>query len=154
MKRQGSKVSLVPIPKLKPQAIAPMPKSSKKVQKKNSEVKTKKVASISFLGVFLYMLLFGELVPLLKVRYGVSRNNKLVEIDGNSTIQSVLASEKALAFHGSADKKNKEANLAIPGRFRPCCPTNPSSPLSKSFSWTKDSWIRGEEKFKVNYAAK
>ncbi|WMV25573.1 hypothetical protein MTR67_018958 [Solanum verrucosum] len=36
MKPQGSQVPLVPIPKLKPQAVAPMTKSSKKVEKKKS----------------------------------------------------------------------------------------------------------------------
>ncbi|KAH0758148.1 hypothetical protein KY290_021641 [Solanum tuberosum] len=36
MKPQGLQVSLVPIPKLKPQAVALVPKSSKKVEKKKS----------------------------------------------------------------------------------------------------------------------
>ncbi|KAM3341193.1 hypothetical protein P3S68_028828 [Capsicum galapagoense] len=59
-----------PISKSKPRAAAPAPKSSKKVEKKKSEVKTKKVACISFLGVLFFMVLFGGLVPLLNVRYG------------------------------------------------------------------------------------
>ncbi|KAJ8534320.1 hypothetical protein K7X08_007644 [Anisodus acutangulus] len=206
MKPQGSQVPLVPIPKLKPLAAAPTPKSSKKVEKKKSEVKTKKVASISFLGVLFFMLLFGGLVPLLNVRYGgvrepfmsgdsfgsgfyekhhgrvlavdgpgngtgysgkhngkdyssqcgrggpgesnqqninkaadgfvhvgngsdplaaslyVPRNDKLVKIDGNLIIQSVLASEKAMASHGSADKNNKETGLAVPGDLTPAIP--------------------------------
>lgn len=208
MKPQGSQVPLVPIPKLKPQAAAPAPKSSKKVEKKKSEVKTKKVASISFLGVLFFMLLFGGLVPLLNVRYGgmreqftsgdsfgsgfyekhrgriltadgpvngsgysgkyggkdysshcgrggqgesnqqntnkeavdfvhmgngsdplaaslyVPRNDKLVKIDGNLIIQSVLASEKAMASHGSADKNNRETGLAVPGDLAPAIPGN------------------------------
>ncbi|KAG5611470.1 hypothetical protein H5410_022751 [Solanum commersonii] len=171
MSQQRSQVPLVPIPKLKSQALPPAPKSSKNVEKKKSEVKTKKVASVSFLGVLFFMLLFGGLVPLLKLRYGgirepsmsgesfvsgfyvkhhgrvltvdgpvngtgcsgkyggkdhsshcgrgaslyVPRNDKLVDIDGNLIIQSVLASEKAMAFHGSADKKNRKAGLAVPG---------------------------------------
>ncbi|MCD9640360.1 hypothetical protein HAX54_025636 [Datura stramonium] len=201
MKPQGSQVPLVPIPKLKPQAAAPAPKSSKKVEKKRSEVKTKKVASISFLGVLFFMLLFGGLVPLLNVRYGgmrepfmsgdsfgsgfyekhhgrvlavdgpvngtgysgkyggkdycshcgrgnqqntnkpayefvhtgngsdplaaslyVPRNDKLVKIDGNLIIQSVLASEKAMASHGGADKNNRETGLAVPGDLAPAIP--------------------------------
>ena len=69
-------VTLVSIPKLKPQAIVPASTSRKKVEKKKSEVKTKKVAtsgcghyctSVSFLGVLFFMLLFGGLVPLSKV---------------------------------------------------------------------------------------
>ena len=51
----------------------PAPTSSKKVEKKKSEMKTKKVASVSFLGVLFFMLLFGGLVPSLKVRYGGMR---------------------------------------------------------------------------------
>ncbi|KAH0758152.1 hypothetical protein KY290_021645 [Solanum tuberosum] len=58
MKRRGSQVPLVYIPKLKPQAVVPAPKSSKKVQKKKSEVKPKKVASVSFLGVVLHASLW------------------------------------------------------------------------------------------------
>ena len=64
---------MVSIPKLKPQAIVPASTSRKKVEKKKSEVKTKKVASVSFLGVLFFMLLFGGLVPSLKVRYGGMR---------------------------------------------------------------------------------
>ncbi|XP_055807483.1 bZIP transcription factor 17-like [Solanum dulcamara] len=206
MKPQGSQVPLVPIPKLKPQAAAPVPKSSKKVEKKKGEVKTKKVASISFLGVLFFMLLFGGLVPLLNVRYGgvrepfmggdsfgsgfyekhhgrvlvvdgpvngtgysgkyggkdysshcgrgghgessqqntnkaadefvhvgngsdalaaslyVPRNDKLVKIDGNLIIQSVLASEKAMASHRGADRNNRETGLAVPGDLAPAIP--------------------------------
>ncbi|KAK6791893.1 hypothetical protein RDI58_010974 [Solanum bulbocastanum] len=206
MSRQRSQVPLVPIPKLKSQALAPAPKSSKKVEEKKSEVKTKKVASVIFLDVLFFMLLFGGLVPLLKVRCGgirepsmsgesfvsgfyvkhhgrvltivrpvnwtgcsgkyggkdhslhcgwggkgennkkntnkaanefahvgngsdpleaslyVPRNDKLVEIDGNLIIQFVLASEKAMAFHGSADKKNREACLAVPSYLAPAIP--------------------------------
>ncbi|KAK6791682.1 hypothetical protein RDI58_010763 [Solanum bulbocastanum] len=73
MKPQASQVPLVPIQKLKPEAVAPMPKSSKRVDKKKSSVKTKKVASFSFLGVLFFTLLFGGLVPLLKMRYGGMR---------------------------------------------------------------------------------
>ncbi|KAH0758150.1 hypothetical protein KY290_021643 [Solanum tuberosum] len=220
MNRQGSQVPLVPIPKLKSQALAPAPKRSKKVEKKKSKVKTKKVASVSFLGVLFFMMLFGGLVPLLKLRYGgirepsmsgesfvsrfyvkhhgrvltidgsvnetgyyggkdhssncgrggqgesnqkntnkvadefvhvgngsdpltaslyVPRNDKLVENDGNLIIQSVLASEKAMAFHGSADKKNREVGLIVPGDLAPAIPgIHPRlyrSPAMRQHSW-------------------
>uniref|UniRef100_M1DRD9 Transcription factor hy5 n=1 Tax=Solanum tuberosum TaxID=4113 RepID=M1DRD9_SOLTU len=199
-------VPLVTIPKLKSQALAPAPKSSKNVEKKKSEVKTKKVASVSFLGVFFFILLFSGLDPLLKVRYGgvrepfmsgesfvsgfnekhhgrvltidghvsgtgyfgkyggkddslhcghggqgesnqqnsnkvvdefvhvgngsdplaaslyVPRNDKLVEIDGSLIIKSVLASEKAIASYGSADKKNREPGLTVPRDLSPSIP--------------------------------
>ena len=64
-------VTLVSIPKLKPQAIVPASTSRKKVEKKKSEVKTKKVASVSFLGVLFFMLLFGGLGPLSTVHMEV-----------------------------------------------------------------------------------
>lgn len=41
-------------------------------------------------------------VPLAASLY-ISRNDRLVKIDGNFIIQCVLAGEKAMAFHGSAD---------------------------------------------------
>uniref|UniRef100_M1DV59 BZIP transcription factor family protein n=1 Tax=Solanum tuberosum TaxID=4113 RepID=M1DV59_SOLTU len=52
----------------------------------------------------------------------VPSNDKLVNIHGNSIIQSVFASEKAMASHGSADKKNSEAGLAVPGDLAPAVP--------------------------------
>uniref|UniRef100_A0A3Q7G539 Uncharacterized protein n=1 Tax=Solanum lycopersicum TaxID=4081 RepID=A0A3Q7G539_SOLLC len=48
----------------------------------------------------------------------VLRNDKL--IDGNLIIQSVLASEKAMVFHVSAYKKNREAGLT--GDLAPAIP--------------------------------
>lgn len=76
MKSQGSNVPLVPIPRLKPQ-------QTKKVDVKK-KTKTKKVASISFLGLLLFVLLFGGLVPIMNVRFGgrepgVKEYNKLYE---------------------------------------------------------------------------
>ncbi|WMV25549.1 hypothetical protein MTR67_018934 [Solanum verrucosum] len=49
----------------------------------------------------------------------VPRNDKLVEIDGNLIIRSVLASEKAMASHGSANKKYREPGLTVPGDLAP-----------------------------------
>ncbi|PRQ40240.1 putative transcription factor bZIP family [Rosa chinensis] len=174
VKPQGSQVPLVPIPRLKPQQPAAAPKPKKK-----SESKTKKVASISFLGLLFFLLLFGGLVPMVNVGFGgsnyvrdrfydqqrakvltveshlngsegniplgisggkfdvsnkiherghkqkeqglpgvgnaseplvaslyVPRNDKLVKIDGNLIIHSVLASEKA-----KTHKKSREARV-------------------------------------------
>jgi len=210
IKQQGSQVPLVPIPRLKPQQPVPAPKV-KKSENKKSEGKTKKVASVSFLGLLFFVMLFGGLVPLVNVRYGgigdkvpvgvgyvsdrfydrqlgrvlsvneysngsggsvgggfssgefdhpnrvnyvrgrvrieeyerkgqgsqplpgsdesirlgngseplvaslyVPRNDKLVKIDGNLIIHSVLASEKAMASQAEPEKKdNKETGLAI-----------------------------------------
>ncbi|KAH0693445.1 hypothetical protein KY285_020542 [Solanum tuberosum] len=146
MSRQGSQMPLVPIPKLKSQALAPTPKISKNVEKKKSEVKKE--------GCWCYSRKYGgkdhsshcgrgghgesnqkntnkaadKFVhvgngsdPLAASLY-VPRNDKLVEIDGNLIIQYVSASEKAMAFHGSADKKNKEAGLTVPGDLAPVIP--------------------------------
>lgn len=201
MKPQGSQVPLVPIPKLKPQQPAPAPKV-KKSEKKKSEGKTKKVASVSFLGLLFFMLLFGGLVPMVNVKYGgfrdgfskgsglvsdgfygshkgrilqvsghdesralgspkgkldishnlpcqikhdgrnghsvpssegygkpengseplvaalyVPRNDKLVKIDGNLIIHSVLASERATASPVAPEIKNKNTGLAVASDF-------------------------------------
>lgn len=51
----------------------PTPTRNKKVEKKKSEVKTKKVSTVRFLGVLFFMLLLGGLIPSLKVRYGGMR---------------------------------------------------------------------------------
>ncbi|RDX95403.1 bZIP transcription factor 17, partial [Mucuna pruriens] len=206
VKPQGSQVPLVPIPRLKPQQPAAAPKV-KKSESKKAEVKTKKVASISLLGLFFFIMLFGGLVPLVDFKFGglvdnfpgtdrssyvsdrvyghdggkvwplngfrngserdeevgfsngrfsvsdrmnyergrklgeerherqglddsgrqgnaseplvaslyVPRNDKMVKIDGNLIIHSILASEKAMASQTDEAKKDKkETGLAIP----------------------------------------
>ncbi|XVF40871.1 hypothetical protein PTKIN_Ptkin01aG0151500 [Pterospermum kingtungense] len=200
MKPPGSQVPLVPIPRLKTQQ-KPIPAS----KTKKSESKTKKVASLSLLGMLFFILLFGGLVPFVNVRYDnntpvasgfvgdgfyevhrgrvlrvdshlngsnysrdrafsygkfdttnrvhggrsesgveqketgvhtvpgymgngsepltaslyVPRNDRLVKIDGNLIIHSVLASEKAVASRKASQIKNKETGLAIPENFSP-----------------------------------
>ncbi|KAK6151352.1 hypothetical protein DH2020_013987 [Rehmannia glutinosa] len=197
VKPQGSQVPLVPIPKLKPQQPVQAPKVRKKAEsKKNEGPKTKKVASVSFLGLLFFIMLFGGLVPMVNMRYGgiretltggesyvgggfyekhhgrvlmvngteygekhsdrrdfstkssvhrdqrghdsggkpnvdesvrlcneseplvaslyVPRNDKLVKIDGNLIIHSVLASEKAMNGKGGVD-----TGLALPGDLGP-----------------------------------
>ncbi|CAL0323520.1 unnamed protein product [Lupinus luteus] len=74
VKPQGSQVPLVPIPRLRPQQHVAAPKS-KKSEGKKSGVKTKKVASISFLGLFFFMMLFGGFFSLLGVKFGGLVNN-------------------------------------------------------------------------------
>ncbi|XP_021745858.1 bZIP transcription factor 17-like [Chenopodium quinoa] len=177
VKPQGSHVPLVPIPRLKPQQPAPAPKVSRRSDSKKGEGKTKKVASVSLLGLLFCMLLFGGLVPLVNVKYGgigfdgvqkgsvfmvdkhvgvlegkisshgrilqqsnssdgfgpngnsseplvaslyVPRNDKLVKIDGNLIIHSVLASEKAMASKTDEESKpSEETSLAIHGSYPP-----------------------------------
>ncbi|KAJ0496222.1 bZIP transcription factor 17 [Helianthus annuus] len=163
VKPQGSQVPLVPIPRLKPQQPASSQKSKKVEVKKGSEgvsktkTKTKRVAGISFVGLLLFILLFGGLVPIMNVKLGgvvtngvysvksndykiynqqhhgrvlmsddhlngtnrnaseplvaslyVPRNDKLVKIDGNLIIHSVLASEKAMASREEQGMSKKE----------------------------------------------
>ncbi|KAK7322498.1 hypothetical protein VNO77_25879 [Canavalia gladiata] len=205
VKPQGSQVPLVPIPRLKSQPSA-APSKGKKSESKKTEVKTKKVASISLLGLFFFIMLFGGLVPLVDFKFGglvdnvpgrssyvsnmlygqsggkvwpvngshrngserdkgvgfsngrfsvsngmnykrgrklrdethewqdpndfvhrgnaseplvaslyVPRNDKLVKIDGNLIIHSIMASEKAMASQTAEARKDKrETGLAIP----------------------------------------
>ncbi|XP_057970534.1 bZIP transcription factor 17 [Malania oleifera] len=219
VKSQGSQIPLVPIPRLKPQQAVSAPKT-KKIDSKKNEAKTKKVASVTFLGLLFFILLFGGLVPMINVKYGdvqdtglggidyignkfydfhqgklltvnslvngsdktideelcngkygfgndftrkvhcershvgdpeldvkhkerasqpssdgfdhrdntseplvaslyVPRNDKLVKIDGNLIIHSVMASEKAMASHVAFEMKNRETGLAIPRNLSP-----------------------------------
>ncbi|KAA8517901.1 hypothetical protein F0562_015375 [Nyssa sinensis] len=74
VKPQGSQVPLVPIPRLKPRQPASAPKV-KKTETKKTEGKTKKVASISFLGLLFFILLFGGLVPMVNVKFGGIQGN-------------------------------------------------------------------------------
>nr|AUS89394.1 basic-leucine zipper transcription factor family protein [Sesuvium portulacastrum] len=190
VKPQGSHVPLVPIPRLKPQQPVSAPKVSKKSDGKKSEGKgkatTKKVVSVSLLGLLFFFVFFGGLVPMVNVRYGggfgeqrgtvlmvgnhvertgyrggmgvsdgkfghgrvlqqsnsssgsdggssmgnsseplvaslyVPRNDKMVKIDGNLIIHSVLASEKAMASEtDSGVKTSEETSLAIAGSYPP-----------------------------------
>lgn len=198
VKPQGSQVPLVPIPRLKPQPTGSTSKVKKPEGSRKTEGKTKKVASISLLGLMFFVLLFGGLVPIVHVKFGglmnrvpdgsgyvserfydlhrgevltvtghmngsvenggvgmskekfdgskrihperfgqkeakgsdefvrlgnkneplvaslyVPRNDKLVKIDGNLIIHSVLASEKGKTSQAHSEVKNKYA-LAIP----------------------------------------
>ncbi|KAL9240028.1 hypothetical protein vseg_014291 [Gypsophila vaccaria] len=158
VKHQGSTVPLVPIPRLKP----------KKASESRKE-KTKKVASVSLIGLLFFVLLFGGIMPLVNVRYGgvgshksavfvvdkqtnnnsnnnntnggngseplvaslfVPRNDKLVKIDGNLIIHSVLASEKAMMMSSQSSKGSKtgqETGLAIHRGYPPYPTPGPGS---------------------------
>ncbi|GMH20224.1 hypothetical protein Nepgr_022065 [Nepenthes gracilis] len=70
VKPQGSQVPLVPIPRLKPQQPEPAPKVNKKLESKKSGGNTKKVASISFLGLLFFILFFGGPVPIVNIKNG------------------------------------------------------------------------------------
>lgn len=200
VKSQGSQVPLVPIPRLKPQQPASVPRAKKVESNKKGEGRTKKVASVSFLGLLFFILFFGGLVPVVNVKFGVMqgrvsggsdylgsrfyetqrgrvltvnghlngsdrnvgigptngmfsgarghvgrakanvvkpgnsseplvaslyvpRNDKLVKIDGNLIIHSVMASEKAMASHQDRGMKNsKETGLVVPGNMPPAIP--------------------------------
>ncbi|XP_073132109.1 bZIP transcription factor 17-like [Henckelia pumila] len=203
MRPHGSQVPLVPIPRLKSQQPASVAKASKKVEtKKSGGPKIKKVAAVSFLGLLFFIILFGNLVPMISMKYGgvreafsgdesyvgggyhetyhgrllmangtvhvqnygggresscisggahcsqrghesggkpgtdesvhlgngseplvaslyVPRNDKLVKIDGNLIIHSVLASEKAMVSQGQG---GGESGLAVRGDLAPAVP--------------------------------
>ncbi|KAJ0259417.1 Basic-leucine zipper domain-containing protein [Hirschfeldia incana] len=168
VKQHGGQVPLIPIPRLRPQ-------NPVKGKSKRSEARTKKVASISFLGLVFCLFLFGALAPVVNVSYGgisgafygnyrsnyvtdriyrnrvldtsrssdgrhcgkdyvppgngseplvaslfVPRNDKLVKIDGNLIINSILASEKASRKAAESNESkadgvsSKEHSLALP----------------------------------------
>ncbi|KAA0053911.1 bZIP transcription factor 17-like [Cucumis melo var. makuwa] len=69
VKPQGSQVPLVPIPRLKPQQPIPVARG-KKTESKKTEGRTKKAASVSFLGLLFFIMVFGGLVPLANDRFG------------------------------------------------------------------------------------
>ncbi|KAL8128906.1 hypothetical protein V2J09_018061 [Rumex salicifolius] len=185
VKPQGSHVPLVPIPRLKPQQPGSASKASKKSEYKKNVGKTKKVASVSFLGMLFFIMLFGGLFPVVHFKYGdklgvadhfsmahkgrifmldsnivdnsnvsgstyygrrckndsgitdgqvpmsnsseplaaslfVPKNEKLVKIDGNLIIHSVLASERARASPGTTKMKtSEETRLAIARNYVP-----------------------------------
>ncbi|GER52555.1 BZIP transcription factor family protein [Striga asiatica] len=163
VKPQGSQVPLVPIPRLKTKLQPAKPSKKSSESRKNEGPKTKKVASVSFLGLLFFIMLFGGLLPIFNVRYGgfrevftsgdgymryrgrvltvngteygeksggdefvpsgngsqslaaslyVPRNDRMVKIDGNLIIHSVLASEKAMA--SSNGKGGSETGLVVP----------------------------------------
>ncbi|XP_047318069.1 bZIP transcription factor 17-like [Impatiens glandulifera] len=75
VKPQGSQVPLVPIPRLKSQQPASAPRTKKSDNKKASDVKktetkTKKVASVSFLGLLFFIILFGGFAPIVNLKFG------------------------------------------------------------------------------------
>ncbi|KAG2619295.1 hypothetical protein PVAP13_3NG140916 [Panicum virgatum] len=80
----GSHVPLVPIPRLKPQQTAAAAKVSKKTEVKKavenkSKTKTKKVASVSLLGLLFVALVFGAFVPGFNHSFGMSgRSNDVI----------------------------------------------------------------------------
>ncbi|KAF8104660.1 hypothetical protein N665_0170s0036 [Sinapis alba] len=193
VKQQGSQVPLIPIPRLKPQNPLGSSKGKKSESKKN-ETKTKKVASISFLGLLFCLFLFGALAPVVNVNYGgisgafygnyrstyvtdqiysqhrsrvldtsrsgagsgvsnsnvmhcgknisatensvppgngseplvaslfVPRNDKLVKIDGNLIINSILASEKAVASRKASESNERKADPVITKDYSPALP--------------------------------
>ncbi|ESQ44415.1 hypothetical protein EUTSA_v10005827mg [Eutrema salsugineum] len=180
-KPQGSQVPLLPIPRLKPQ-------QSSVAKVKKSEGKTKKVASISVLGLVFCLFLFGALAPILNFSYGgtsgvfygeydrlrgraldvsghcgrysdqgvrrnvsatvdsvslgngseplaaslfVPRNEKLVKIDGNLIIHSVLASEKAMV---SVTKNEGQSGVELTKGFSPSLPKHLYSEKQKGLS--------------------
>ena len=68
LKPQGSQVPLVPIPRLKPQQPVSASRT-KKSDSKKAESKTKKVASVSFMGLLFFLLIFGGLVPFVDIKF-------------------------------------------------------------------------------------
>ncbi|KAL6619237.1 hypothetical protein ACP70R_034376 [Stipagrostis hirtigluma subsp. patula] len=80
MRPHGSHVPLVPIPRLKPQHTTAAAKVAKKPEMKKagenkSKTKTKKVASVSLLGLLFVALVFGAFVPGFNHSFGMRGGN-------------------------------------------------------------------------------
>ncbi|KAF8765633.1 hypothetical protein HU200_008124 [Digitaria exilis] len=75
MRPHGSHVPLVPIPRLKPQQAVAAAKVSKKPEVKKAEnkskTKTKKVASVSLVGLLFVALVFGAFIPGFNHNFGM-----------------------------------------------------------------------------------
>ncbi|KAJ8770374.1 hypothetical protein K2173_014987 [Erythroxylum novogranatense] len=99
VKPHGSQVPLVPIPRLKQQQPISVTKV-KKVESKKGERKSKKVASISFLGLLFFVLLFGGLLPIVDVRLGGYRKNDVHWLDFESGKMYDQHRGRILTVHG------------------------------------------------------
>lgn len=109
MRPHGSHVPLVPIPRLKPQQTAPAAKVSKKPEIKKgaegkSKTKTKKVASVSLLGLLFIALVFGAFVPGSNHSFGMRGGNDDV------MFRNVVRSD-ARVFSVSNPGKGSKASL-------------------------------------------
>ncbi|GLT95709.1 hypothetical protein SLE2022_133760 [Rubroshorea leprosula] len=167
MKPQGSQVPLVPIPRLKAQQPAPAPKA-KKTESKKSEGKTKKVASVSFLGLLFFVLLFGGLVPMVNVKYGGIRDSvsdrsgsvgngfydshrgRVLQVSGHLNV-----SDESRPIGYSRGKLDNSHNVAferdhgggsedrVPGSDEFRNPDNVSEPLGASlYVWRNDKLVK------------
>ncbi|XP_072959797.1 bZIP transcription factor 39-like [Typha angustifolia] len=79
LRPQGSQVPLVPIPRLKPQQPVPAPKAKKSESKKGGGSKTKKVASISILGLVLVLMVVGPVIRGVNRKFGGGRETEFDE---------------------------------------------------------------------------
>ena len=114
VKPQGSQVPLVPIPRLKPQPPVPASKV-KKSEGKKSESKTKKVASISLLGLLFFLLLFGGLVPIMNFNLGGLREKVPVESDYVSDRFYDQHRGKILSVNGHFNGSEENIGIGISG---------------------------------------
>lgn len=101
--------------------MGPAPKVCKNVDKKKSGVKTNKFASVIFVGVLFFILLFGGLVPSLKVRYGgmrepFTRGDSFVSGTGYSRKYSGK-DHSSLCDWGGQGESNQQNNNKVAKEF-------------------------------------
>ncbi|XP_077218106.1 basic region/leucine zipper motif protein 49 [Tasmannia lanceolata] len=99
LKPQGSQVPLLPIPRLKPKQPVSSSKA-KKTESKKARGETKKVASVSFMGLLFFLLIFGGLVPLVNIMFGGSRDS----VSGRESHGRVLTVTGHLNGSGQSDE--------------------------------------------------
>ncbi|KAF3671111.1 hypothetical protein FXO38_06768 [Capsicum annuum] len=145
----------VPISKPKPQAATLTPKVNKKVEKKKSEVKTKKVASISFLGVLFFMVLFGGLVPLLNLIFSTKKIccKQILARPVGQVLLSISSSCKsntttAMDFKNTKDVSCKNSATATSDELILVGPLTRRK--FKTSGWNKSEYFTSLEKAKNN----
>ncbi|KAG8068719.1 hypothetical protein GUJ93_ZPchr0005g15262 [Zizania palustris] len=128
MRTHSSHVPLVPIPRLKPQQPVPASKMAKKPESKKtvenkSKTKTKKVASVSLLGLLLIMLVFGAFIPRFNHNFGMgvrSDNAVFRNFDqSHARVLSVISQGRSDLNHSDmigVDISKMTENIGRPGQ--------------------------------------
>lgn len=134
---QGAQVPLVPIPRLKQQQVASAPKPRKSESRK-AESKTKKVASVSILGLLFCMLFVGVFVP--GVKHTDGRSKDLVWNEERYSNDKAIGHPRGrvLTVRGSINRPNVTDKVGMrdqkeqTSHHTPGLPGNASKPLFAS----------------------
>ncbi|ONK55381.1 uncharacterized protein A4U43_UnF4170 [Asparagus officinalis] len=113
MRHNGPPVPYVPIPRLKPQQPVSAPKV-KKTERKKSESKMKKVASVSLLGLFFVMMVFGGVRD-----FGLGGNkNKVYDGFGGSHGRVLTVEDRGNSLNNTQEYGQFSGKMDCGGRGR------------------------------------